>query len=132
MLEKEQKRDIGKLEEPVMDKRQKNSKVWPSHVFIPSTPTNPATVATKGYGNATSIALGIAGNYLWLVLHMRIKRGAQGSVPLLNNHKNIGFLSNTGLDPLLNYKATKPPSQHSKLGNHWSVSETPFKIMARF
>ena len=25
-----------------------------------------------------------------------------------NNHKNIGFLSNTGPDPLKNHKATKP------------------------
>ena len=32
--------------------------------------------------------------------------GGQG-VPL-KNHKNIGFLSNTGPDPLTNYKATKP------------------------
>ena len=24
------------------------------------------------------------------------------------NHKNIGFLGNTGLDPLKNHKATKP------------------------
>ena len=28
--------------------------------------------------------------------------------PPLENHKNIGFLSNTGLDPLKNHKATKP------------------------
>ena len=33
--------------------------------------------------------------------------GGQGSDPL-KNHKNIGFLSNTGLDPLKNHKATKP------------------------
>ena len=32
----------------------------------------------------------------------------------LTNHKNIGFLSNTGLDPL---KITKMPSQHSMLGH---------------
>ena len=32
--------------------------------------------------------------------------GGQGS-PLIN-HKNIGFLSNTGPDPLKNHKATKP------------------------
>ena len=31
-----------------------------------------------------------------------------GTPPPLKNHKNIGFLSNTGLDPLKNYKATKP------------------------
>ena len=28
--------------------------------------------------------------------------------PLLKNHKNVGFLSNTGPDPLKNHKATKP------------------------
>ena len=28
--------------------------------------------------------------------------------PPLKNHKNLGFLSNTGPDPLKNYKATKP------------------------
>ena len=64
VLVKEWKREIGKLEEPGIDKRQKNSKVWPSHAFIPSTLTNPGTVATKGYGNPTGIALGITGNYL--------------------------------------------------------------------
>ena len=26
----------------------------------------------------------------------------------LKNHKNIGFIRNTGLDPLKNHKATKP------------------------
>ena len=34
--------------------------------------------------------------------------GGRGSVPPLKNHKNIGFLSNTGTDPLKNHKATKP------------------------
>ena len=36
--------------------------------------------------------------------------GGQGGPdpPLLENHKNIGFLSNTGPDPLKNHKATKP------------------------
>ena len=28
--------------------------------------------------------------------------------PTLKNHKNIGFLSNTGPDPLKNHKAAKP------------------------
>ena len=32
--------------------------------------------------------------------------GDEGSKPL-KNHKNIGFLSNTGLDRLKNHKATK-------------------------
>ena len=34
--------------------------------------------------------------------------GTGGSDPPLKNHKNLGFLSNTGLDPLKNHKATKP------------------------
>ena len=52
--------------------------------------------------------------------------GGQGSrhpIPL-KNHKNIGFLNNTGPDPL---KITKLPSQHSMLGHHRHASETPFK-----
>ena len=39
--------------------------------------------------------------------HMRIQRGTGGQTPPpLENHKNIGVLSNTGLDPLKNDKAT--------------------------
>ena len=34
--------------------------------------------------------------------------GTGGPDPPLKNHKNIGFLCNTGLDPLKNHKATKP------------------------
>ena len=33
--------------------------------------------------------------------------GTWGPSPL-KNHKNIGFLSNYGLDPLKNYEATEP------------------------
>ena len=44
--------------------------------------------------------------------------------PPLKNHKYIGFLSNTGPDPL---KITKLPSQHSILGYHRHASETPFQ-----
>ena len=40
--------------------------------------------------------------------------GGQGVHPL-ENYKIIGFLSNTGLDPL---KITELPSQHSMLGHH--------------
>ena len=36
--------------------------------------------------------------------HVRIERGPGG----LKNHKNIRFLSNTGPDPVKNYKATMP------------------------
>ena len=43
---------------------------------------------------------------------MRISRGGGGGTGGLDNplenHKNIGFLSNTGLDPLKNHKATEP------------------------
>ena len=34
--------------------------------------------------------------------------GAWGPGPHQKNHRNIGFLSNTGPDPLNNHKATKP------------------------
>ena len=34
--------------------------------------------------------------------------GAGGPTSPLEKHKNIGFLSNTGPDPLKNRKATKP------------------------
>ena len=34
--------------------------------------------------------------------------GVTGGLDPLKNHKNIGFLSNTGLDTLKDYKATKP------------------------
>ena len=50
--------------------------------------------------------------------------GTGGLDPLPKNHKNIGFLSNTGLDPL---KITKLSSQHSMLGHHRHASETPFR-----
>ena len=44
--------------------------------------------------------------------------------PSPENHKNIGFLSSTGPDPLKNQKL---PSQHSMLSQHRHASETPFK-----
>ena len=40
--------------------------------------------------------------------HMRGSRGGRGSGPTVKNHKTIGFLSNTGADPVKNHKATKP------------------------
>ena len=36
----------------------------------------------------------------------RVETG--GPTSTLKNHENIGFLSNTGPDPLKNHKATKP------------------------
>ena len=50
--------------------------------------------------------------------------GGGGDPPPWKITKNIGFLSNTGPDPL---KITKLPVQHSMLGHHRSASETPFK-----
>ena len=47
-----------------------------------------------------------------------------GPPPPLKNHKNIGFLCNTGLDPL---KITELPSQQSILDHHLHASEMPFK-----
>ena len=42
----------------------------------------------------------------------------------LEKHKNIGFLSNTGSDPLENHKATKP----ALMSGHYRLdSKTPFK-----
>ena len=35
-------------------------------------------------------------------------QGVRTPPPPLQNHKNLGFLSNTGPDPLKNHKATKP------------------------
>ena len=49
------------------------------------------------------------------LVHARIQRGqGSGPPPPPKNHKNIGFLSNTGQDPLI---ITKPTSQHSMLGH---------------
>ena len=44
--------------------------------------------------------------------------------PPLKNHKNIGFISNTGVDTL---KITKLSSKHSMFGHHRHASEMPFK-----
>ena len=49
--------------------------------------------------------------------------GGRGSRHPLENHKAIGFLSNTGPDPLENHKANKLPM----LGNYRPTSKTPFK-----
>ena len=57
--------------------------------------------------------------------------GEQGALdPPLKNHKNIGFLSDIGPDPLKKYKAT---SQHSMFDHHrhakWRFAGGP--MMAR-
>ena len=47
-------------------------------------------------------------NYKYNAFHGRIQRGGgTGGPPPLKNHKNIGFLCNTGPDPLTNLIATK-------------------------
>ena len=53
-----------------------------------------------------------------------VGQGVQTPPPPKKKHKNIGFLSDTGPDPL---KITKLPSQHLKLGSYRHVSETQFK-----
>ena len=58
-------------------------------------------------------------------LHMGGSRGGGGGCPdPLKNHKNIGFLSNTGPDPLKNHKASKPAFN---VGPPMIGGETPFK-----
>ena len=43
----------------------------------------------------------------YTISHARIQSRGRSPHPL-NNHKNIGFLSDTDPDPLKNHKATKP------------------------
>ena len=50
--------------------------------------------------------------------------GEGGLVPP-EESQNIGFSSDTGMDPQKNHKATK---QHSMLGHHRHASETPFNL----
>ena len=45
---------------------------------------------------------------LVIKINQRIQRGAGGPDLPPENHKNIGFLSNTCPDTLTNHKATKP------------------------
>ena len=64
--------------------------------------------------------------------------GGMGSGPLLKNHINIWFLSNTSEDPLKNHKATKPafdvgPSSASQrkaieMVFRWRADDGPHKI----
>ena len=54
--------------------------------------------------------------------HARIQRGGLGGPdhpPPLKIYKNIGFLSNTGLDPLKSHKATKPAFNVGSALAHW-------------
>ena len=54
----------------------------------------------------------------------KVGTGGPDLPPPLENYKNIGFLSNTGPDPL---KITRLPIQYLMLGHHQHASETPFK-----
>ena len=56
---------------------------------------------------------------------MRGSRGGRGpDPPALENHKAIGFLSNTGPDPGPDHKKI---TKHSMLGHHRPTGETPFE-----
>ena len=59
--------------------------------------------------------------------HAGFRRGDGGGqgvrTPLLKNHKNIGFPSNTGPDPLKFSQFLKLWSHHSMLGHNWYASE---------
>ena len=57
------------------------------------------------------------------IIHARIQRGPPPPHSM-KNHENIGFLSNTGPDPLI---MTKLQSQHSMSGSHRHASQTPFR-----
>ena len=47
----------------------------------------------------------ILDQFNFMAHHARFQRGDRGSDPIPGNHKYIGSLSNTGLDPLKNHKA---------------------------
>ena len=53
---------------------------------------------------------------------MRIQSGRQAVGTLVKNHKNIGFLRNTGLAPLKNHKATKPMLGHYRQPAKWHLN----------
>ena len=60
--------------------------------------------------NVTYVHAGFGKLLLALILgfHGRIQSGGQGVRTPRKNHKNLGFLSNTGPHLLKNHKATKP------------------------
>ena len=72
--------------------------------------------------------------YLLWQSHARIQRGTPPE-----NHKNKGFLSNTGLDPLKNHKATNPafnvgPSSARQrntiwMAFHWQADDGPLIVV---
>ena len=73
-----------------------------------------------------------------LVIHVRIQRGGQGVRTPLKNHKNIGFSSNIGLDPLKNgsYQAsiqcwaiTGPPAKRHLMVFCWRAEDGPLIVV---
>ena len=70
--------------------------------------------------------VGVA-SYLLLA---RIQKGRRGVWAPLKNHKNIGFLSNTGPDPLKNHKAIKPDSMlgHQRHAS-WQADAGPLIVI---
>ena len=66
-------------------------------------------------------------------------RGSDHHPPPLKNHKNIGFLCNTGPDPLKNHKSTKPafnvgpssvrPGNAISMAFCWRADDGPFKAV---
>ena len=60
----------------------------------------------------------------WLTSCADPEGGGRGSGSTIETRRAIGFLSNTGPDPMGNLKANKLDSM---LGHHRSASETPFK-----
>ena len=77
------------------------------------------------------------------ILHGRIQRwGGRGSGPPLKNHKNIGFLCNTGHDPLKNHKSTEsafnvlPLSARQQnaisMAFHWRAGDGTFIVVFGF
>ena len=70
---------------------------------------------------------------------MHGSRGGTGVRTTLKIHKGIGFLSNTGLDPLKNHKATKPAfnvgtssvSQHNAILMEfsWQANDHPLLVV---
>ena len=60
---------------------------------------------------------------------MRIQRGDRGPDPP-EKSQNIGFLSNTGPDPLKNHKATKPEFNVGSSARQRNVIYMPFRWRA--
>ena len=60
--------------------------------------------------------------------------GQQGVWNPQKNHKNIGFLSNAGPDPLKNLKATKPEYNvgQSSVAVRWRADDGPLLMLQVF